>query len=292
VSTKPGQLQFLEAKALQENLDSDRLTTQIISYAGVAGVQWVVLSNGDEYRVYNSVAPVPIEEKLFRKISVSQDDDETLLATLTLLSRANLQDRKIGRMWASHFVDRQVEAALKEILNPLEPTRGIVRAIKRQLGDKVHDAEVKASLRRARFQIDFPVEPDQPPVSVTATPRAPGKSRTSRTPAKKGDKARYAISLVDLIAGGALQPPTEVFSRYRGHEFRATILPDGSVVYKEKTYSSLSIAAGVARKPYYEGAFRATPFPPTNGWLFWQIHDPVTGKDMPVDVLRQRYLAP
>jgi len=57
---------FLEAKALREKLVKDKVVTQILSYASVAGVQWVVLSNGDEYRIYNANAPVPVEEKLLR----------------------------------------------------------------------------------------------------------------------------------------------------------------------------------------------------------------------------------
>jgi len=53
---------FLEAKGLGENLEDRRWASQVISYAAVAGVEWVVLTNGDDYRVYNAHAPVPVEE--------------------------------------------------------------------------------------------------------------------------------------------------------------------------------------------------------------------------------------
>ena len=57
---------FIEAKALDENLDDRRWAGQIIGYAMQAGVEWVVLTNGDEYRIYNAHAPVAFEGKLFR----------------------------------------------------------------------------------------------------------------------------------------------------------------------------------------------------------------------------------
>ena len=37
-----------------------------MGYASVAGVEWVVLTDGNEYRIYNSHATVPVEEKLLK----------------------------------------------------------------------------------------------------------------------------------------------------------------------------------------------------------------------------------
>ncbi len=87
---------FLEAKALGESLADYKPVRQVLSYASMAGVQWVALSNGDEYRIYNANAPVPAEEKLFRTISISSDATANILSTLSLLSKVNLQDKKIA----------------------------------------------------------------------------------------------------------------------------------------------------------------------------------------------------
>jgi hypothetical protein len=57
---------IVEAKGMRENLEDRRWAGQILGYAVVAGVEWVVLTNGDEYRIYNSHAPVPVQDKLFR----------------------------------------------------------------------------------------------------------------------------------------------------------------------------------------------------------------------------------
>jgi len=65
---------FLEAKALGENLDDRRWANQIMGYASVAGVEWIVLTDGNEYRIYNTHAPVAAQKpsKLARKPRTSR----------------------------------------------------------------------------------------------------------------------------------------------------------------------------------------------------------------------------
>jgi len=67
---------FIEAKALGEDLGDRRWANQIMGYASVAGVEWIVLTDGNEYRIYNSHAPVSVDEKLFRAVSVTCRDLE------------------------------------------------------------------------------------------------------------------------------------------------------------------------------------------------------------------------
>lgn len=56
---------FVEAKGLGETLTNRKWVSQVLSYATIAGVEWCVLSDGDEYRFYNANAPLDAEEKLF-----------------------------------------------------------------------------------------------------------------------------------------------------------------------------------------------------------------------------------
>ena len=64
---------FIEAKGLDEALNDRRWASQIVSYAMVAGVEWVILTNGDGYRIYNSHASVALDDKLFRSVQISRD---------------------------------------------------------------------------------------------------------------------------------------------------------------------------------------------------------------------------
>jgi len=70
---------FVEAQGLGTNLLDRKWVSQTLGYATVVGVEWCVLTNGDEYRLYNAHAPVDVEEKLFRSVTVSDDtcDDYT-----------------------------------------------------------------------------------------------------------------------------------------------------------------------------------------------------------------------
>lgn len=287
---------FLEAKALRDPLTDDKLTAQILTYGSVAGVEWIVLTNGDEYRVYNASAPVPIEEKLFRKICLTVDSDSDILATLSLLSRANLQDKKIGRLWTSNFIDRRVGAALNELLNPADPDRGLARAIRRITGDSVSDSEIRSSLRRARVQVDFPPEPESVPRTPARHPKGSLRARRQQ-PAPKPVRAAGGegeVSIINLIAEGLLRAPAEISSEYFGHRLTAVIGTDGTIRMSGKKHAALSAAGGFARLPYFKGSTEGRPsswYPSTNGWTFWKTKDSDTGELVELDVLRQRFLA-
>src|SRR6266545_410653 len=107
---------FIEAKGLGENIDDPKWANQTISYAAVAGVEWVALTDGAEWRLYNAHAPVPVEQKLFRAVRLTGDVDGAF-ELLTLLSKDNLRDNRIQELWRGFFVDRQVSAALAELFN-------------------------------------------------------------------------------------------------------------------------------------------------------------------------------
>jgi hypothetical protein len=67
---------FVEAKGLEKDLSDRKWISQVLGYATVVGVEWCVLTNGDEYRLYNAHAPVDVEQKLFRVIRISESDQE------------------------------------------------------------------------------------------------------------------------------------------------------------------------------------------------------------------------
>ena len=97
---------FVEAKALGTELDDLKWATQILGYASVAGVTWVVLTDGNEYRIYNAHASVPVEEKRFRKFRLT-DDDAHVTEILELLARDGLRDNRLEAHWQAQFADRR-----------------------------------------------------------------------------------------------------------------------------------------------------------------------------------------
>jgi len=264
---------FIEAKALEKNISDRRWILQTLSYATAVGVEWCVLTNGDEYRLYNSLAPVPADEKLFRSFKISDSaKDGFAIETLGLMSKEKMGERILNVLWRAHFIDGHVKKALRDLLSPRNAS--IVRLIQKTT-QGIGPKEIRESLKRADIQIDFPVMP----VDGKRVPRKKGTARsasTSTTP-----------TLVDLIKAGRIMPPFALEAEYKGRKFTASIQADGTVLFAGTAYNSLSTAAGMARATVTKQP-PGRKYPQTNGWTFWKFRDPETGRLCSTDVLRKR----
>jgi predicted type IV restriction endonuclease len=61
---------FVEAKPLGHDLNDRKWVVQTINYANAAGVDWCVLTNGSEWRIYKVHAQVEADRKLFAAASI------------------------------------------------------------------------------------------------------------------------------------------------------------------------------------------------------------------------------
>ena len=268
---------FVEAKALDRELYDRKWISQILSYATVVGVEWCVLTNGDEYRIYNSHATVDVDEKLFRTIRISDEAQEKYtLDTLDLLSKDKMGEKLINSLWKAHFIDHRVKGALVDILH--NEDGALARLVRKKIPG-LSRTEIRDSLGRADFRVDFPVIPT----------REPTKSQAPHKEEKRAKKAPVGVNLTDLINAGLLKPPVEVECLYRKTKLKAIIQADGTVIYGGVSYDSLSTAAGMARRSIV-GAPTGRKYPQTNGWTFWKYHDPQTGQTKEIDTVRQRFL--
>ena len=262
---------FLEAKGLGEDLADRKWVAQVLGYATVAGVEWCVLTDGDEWRFYNSTAAVDAEEKLFRRVRLSDGNLDEALETLSLLARDNIEGNLLEPLWAAHFVDRRVKQALLEMLESRD--KGLVRLIHRKV-PKLKPRQVAESLRRLEMQIDSP--PVRPLAGSTPSVPAPQPTVSSRK-VSTGRKPKAKDGLADLIAAGALKAPLRLLSRYRKQPLEAMLLPTGEVEFQGQRYASPS-AAGAAARETITGKDMAT-----NGWDFWRVG----GEDEEVRTLGQ-----
>jgi hypothetical protein len=263
---------FIEAKSLGAHLDDGKWASQILAYATVAGVEWVALTDGNSWRIYNSHAAVPVEQKLFRVVRVAEPDDHAE-ETLRLLAKAQMADHLIDDLWKSDFVDRQIRDALQRLFGP-EPDPSLVRLV-RSKTPSLSPAEVRKSLGRLRTTFDFPVVAAPPAARIEhaaepseARPTSSGRVAPSKTTGSGTPWRR--ITLADVIAAGLVRVPLDVEHKYRGVDLRARIEGPGRIVFQGQPYDSLSTAGGVARKSV-AGSFPGRDIPQTNGWTFWQF---------------------
>ena len=167
--------------------------------------------------------------------------------------------------------------------------------------DSLSPSEIRSSLKRARLHVDFPLvfmdsEPSKLPRGRPNTKGvADRKVRRSRQSIGYGGGVTKALGehpehkgvhVRDLIRAGLLKPPLELERLYKGVVLKATVQADGSIMFDGESYSSLSTAAGMARKTVI-GAPPGRRYPQTNGWIFWRYRNLENGKLEAVDVLRQ-----
>jgi predicted type IV restriction endonuclease len=296
---------FFEAKALGQAVTDRRWVGQNVGYASVAGVDWCVLTNGDEYRLYNAHAPVDADEKLFRAVKLSDEaQHDHTVETLSLLSKAQMQDKQIDALWAAHFVDRRVKAALEALLAGDD---ALVRLVARTAGGGLTATDIRQALARADVRVTFPQAP-RPPAPGSAPPPRPASPDNPRnngrggTGGTGGPKPRAAtprggsggntggatgsggsqrgVTMADLIAAGIITAPLDLEVSFKGQPLRAQVSADGSVVYDGRSFASPSLAGAAAVER-----------PTCNGWIFWRYRDPSDGQLKLIDTLRERYRA-
>lgn len=190
---------FVEAKALDKELHDRKWTSQILGYATVVGVEWCVLTDGDEYRIYNSHATVDIDEKLFRVVRISDPKQEQYtLDTLVLLSKNKMGEKLINTLWKAHFVDHRVKAALEDILHNED---GALARLVRKKEPELSRAEIRESLERANFLVDFPIVSNPVPSRpVPPHKGGNGKIRPSEFQNAKALKLEYWTAFNGYLA--------------------------------------------------------------------------------------------
>ncbi|MGW5667747.1 restriction system modified-DNA reader domain-containing protein [Micromonospora sp. NPDC003776] len=297
---------FIEAKGLGENLDDPRWANQTVAYATAAGVEWVALTDGSEWRVYNAHAPVPIEHKLFRAVRL-EDDTDAAVELLSLLSKDNMRDNRIEELWKGYFVDRQVHRELQDLFGSGEPAAELVAMLDRRLPRLSRD-EIRSSLIRVRATFDFPSSaapgtgvgpttrftgPGLPlaesvPAAVVPPPRtSPIAGARSRTPKRQVSGAERATKMIDLLRAGRLRPGSKLYAKYLGKQFVAELLADGSIRYGDRTLASPSAAGEAVKVDVYGPEITATRRA-TDGLDFWSAEDACVGDVVSLKEIRRR----
>lgn len=244
---------FVEAKPLGQGLDDRKWIVQTINYANAAGVDWCVLTNGVEYRLYKVHAQVEADRKLFAVVSLEDPAEfEGAIRVLALLSRENMRARAIDDLWQAWHVDRQVRDALEFVLQD----DSIVTLLRKRV-PQIGPSEIRKSLRRANVLISYPniffemetgatisrgqnpvtVLPVQPSAEQSLTDNLPSPSSLSIEAAsfsatanvgKSGNETRRFQSTKDLVELGRLRPGDKLTIRGRPNSTAEVI--DGALV--------------------------------------------------------------
>jgi hypothetical protein len=170
-----------------------------------------------------------------------------------------MQGRLLDELWKIHFIDGNVSRSIESLL--ANEDHGLIRLICNKTKG-VTPAEVRASLKRAKIRIDFPV------LAIS------GATKGSIRPAGRDTRGTVGadVTIGDLIQAGLIKAPLPIERDYKTVHLTGLVRPDGRIEFGGKVYDSLSAAAGMARKSV-SCAPAGRPLPPTNGWTFWQYSD-------------------
>ena len=235
---------FVEAKPLGQSLEDRKWIVQTINYANAAGVDWCVLTNGAEYRVYKVHAQVEADRKLFATVSLDNPDNLAgAIRVFDLLSRDNMRARAIDDLWQAWHVDRQVKEALDLVLQD----DGFVALVRKRI-PQIGLAEVRKSLHRANISVSYPDifakaiaespelddQPAVPPATEVRLPESGNALKSATVPAARpapdqGEQARRRFqSTEDLFTLGRIHTGDTL--TIRGRADSAARVVDGRTV--------------------------------------------------------------
>lgn len=127
-----GKLKLLvECKAIGMNLKND-FVKQATNYAANEGIEWVVLTNGVEWQIYNIVFSQPIENKLIAKFNLTNIDTKNE-SDLALLCCISIEAFKKNAKYTLQDLKEHKEILNKYILGQLIMSDPLLDAMRKQL---------------------------------------------------------------------------------------------------------------------------------------------------------------
>ncbi|MEV8015282.1 hypothetical protein AB0O76_02760 [Streptomyces sp. NPDC086554] len=271
---------LVEAKRARADLSQPKVRDQALSYAAREGVQWVLTTNGIEWRLYNYFGRVPAAEQLFLKGSI-KGQVEDVAQMLRLISRDSfLSDpMALERLWDEHVARRSVYRAVlsansepalpAEVRQWLESASGLKDELARGTDGLVLTPDYPDSLPTAVWVVDD----DRTAERKTGSPALPLAAEPSATPPSADP------DLLRLFTAGILTSGTMLRGTYRGHQVNAQLLDaTGSVKVNGVVYPSLNQAMNVARKAIKPDANSES------AWRWWKVVNGSTAPESLADL--------
>lgn len=194
---------FIEVKALDGKLDDRKWIIQTLNYANACNVEWAVLTNGAEWRVYNVHAKVEAEDKLFYTVHIDDDDPQEAARRLAMLAKCSMTPKRaLDQAWREAAVDR----SMRRVIEELPENKAAVRAMARA-SNGLSEKDVREALRRLGLRADWRDEGDL----FLSNPKDP------ETPELPAMETKEALTVPPTITGEAEGDKPSRRKRYLGY---------------------------------------------------------------------------
>jgi len=142
-SSKP--IVLVEIKRVNVDLATKHLK-QVASYAINVGCEWVLLTNGKEWRLYHISYGQPPQPTLVESWNLMSDEPSTLAEKFSLVCYKNLKKGLLEQLWQKKNV-LTASNILRAILSEESITR-IRRTLKRKTGVAISPEDIIGAVRR------------------------------------------------------------------------------------------------------------------------------------------------
>jgi len=244
---------------------------QASRYAVDAGCEWVLLTNGRQWRLYHVEFGQPPKTKLVEQWNLLKDDFEVLAEKFSLISYRKVKRGILETLW-----DRTKVLAPQSLLRAIlsgDSIRALRRVLKRETGVNVSADHIVTGLRKMLNDNAAGILED---VQVSLPAAKDRKPKRRRTPSAS------QATLADLINAGLVAEGTVLFNEYKGTRYEAFVQADGTILFEGAAYKSPSAAGGAVTAKHDLSA--------PNGWWFWQVTDSA-GATKRLETVRQEYIS-
>lgn len=136
---------FIEVKRVTTKLDAKHLR-QVEMYAVNEGVEWVILTNGANWKVYHITGGLPVAIDLALDVHLAGEDPlQRKVDQLFYLTRESLHRRQIDELWKARRATSPKSIA--QVLCSEAVLDSIRKELKRQTGHAIDSGEVASLLR-------------------------------------------------------------------------------------------------------------------------------------------------
>lgn len=173
---------FIEAKALNDPLTDVKAITQVVGYAANAGVEWCILTNGINYKVYHSTEKAEAPDKLLFEISLDPKETEGMsiqqvAEQFSRFSRDSMAKGLLDEIGEQIFTTGKIRKALDKIF--MDPPNTLIKLIRSTLeDDSIKPVQIKKALKMLWIQ---PSETEIPSTSkYTKKPAPPSEIKEKK----------------------------------------------------------------------------------------------------------------
>jgi predicted type IV restriction endonuclease len=172
---------LVEAKALDVSADEYKFVAQVITYANMAGAEWALVTNGDQWDLYAVLAKGDVGKKLIFSAKVGDAD---FLDWMAWISPSRVEASELDRFWRLLVAERRVKATVETMFR--ERSDALVKLLAHQTG--LHEGEVATALQT--LHISFAGPSMEGRIQILAGVSDPAPKAKPPKPPKKASKAK------------------------------------------------------------------------------------------------------